>query len=261
MENRVPQDEFLRKRAIRQKKLRKRRARAIFCLVLVFLLLVGTILCFTVFFPIKVIKTTGSKIYTAEQIIEASNIEKGDNLFSVSKKKIEKTLKSKLTFIEKIEFDRKFPDTLNIKVYDAKEAVAYFYKNAYYSVSETGWVMKKYDKMPENITVISGVKATCEVGSAVVIEDSKEKELATQLQDRLLSTNMKINKIDVSNSVSISLEIEDGITVKFGTGNYIEEKIKHLAKVVSNIDEGKKGEINLSMYTKDNPQCVFSAES
>ncbi len=260
MDKKNPQDEFLRKRALRQKKLRKRRARVIFCLFLILMLLIGTILCFTVFFPIKVIKTTGSKIYTAEQIIEASNIEKGDNLFSISKNKTETTLKSKLPFIENIEFDRTLSGTLTIRVTEAKETVAYFYKNAYYSVSKSGWVMKKYDKKPENISVISGVNVTCKVGNPVVIEDGKAKDLALELEEKLLSTDMKINKIDVSNSVSIYLEIEGGITVKFGTGNYIDEKIKHLAKVVSEIDKGKKGEINLSMYTKDNPQCVFSVE-
>ncbi len=260
MDKKIPQDEFLRKRALRQKKLRKRRARVIFCLFLILLLLIGTILCFTVFFPIKAIKVTGSKIYTAEEIIEASNIEKGDNLFSVSKNKTETTLKSKLPFIERIEFDRTLPDTLGIKIFEAKEKAAYFYKNAYYSVSESGWVMKKYDKMPENISVISGVNATCKVGSPVIIEDSRAKDLALELKEKLFSTDMKINKIDVTNSVSIYLEIEDGITVKFGTANYIDEKIKHLAKVVSEIEEGKSGEINLSMYTKDNPQCVFSVK-
>ncbi len=260
MDKRIPQDEFLKKRALRQKKLKKRRAIVIFCLFMILLLLIGTILCFTVFFPIKVIKTTGSKIYTSEQIIEASNIEKGDNLFSTSRDKTELTLKSKLPFIEKIEFDRTLPDTLNIKVFDAKEKLAYHYKNAYYSVSDSGWVMKKYDKKPPNITVLEGVNATCKVGSPVDIKDGKEKDLILELKEKLLATKMKINKIDISNSVSIYLEIEDGITVKFGTGNYIDEKIKHLAKVVSEIEEGKKGEINLSMYTKDNPQCVFSVK-
>lgn len=260
MDKKVPQDEFLRKRALRQKKLRKRRARVIFCLFLILMLLISTILCFTVFFPIKEVKVTGSKIYTVEQILEASNIEKGDNLFSVSQDKTEILLKEKLPFIEKIEFDRTLPDTLRIKVSDAKEETVFLYKNAYYSVSKSGWVMKKYDKMPENLTVIVGVKAVCKVGAPVEIDNNDTKELVANLRRNLRATKMKINKIDVSNSVSIYLEVEDGITVKFGTANYIDEKIKHLAKVVSGFKKGKKGEINLSMYTKENPQCVFSAK-
>ena len=258
MDKKLPQDEFLRKRAIRQKKLRKRRMKIIFCLFLILCIILGVILSLTVFFPIKKIVITGSKLYSVEEIFKASGIENGENLIMASEDKVEQKIKEKLPFVDKIEFDRDFPSTLNIKIYETKEYMVYHYKDAYYSVSESGWVMKKYSEKPEDICSVAGIDVTCKVGSKADIVKNDKSELLSVLQKNLSKTDMKINAINIENKVSIILEIEDGITVKFGTSNFLEEKIKHINKVVEDLEEGQKGEINISMYTKDKPECVFS---
>ena len=101
-------DDFARKRAERQRKIRKRRLTAFFVFLVILMLCVGVVLSFTVFFPIKNITVTGSKIYSSEEIIKISGIEAGDNLFAVNENSAENQLKKNLPYIESIKFNRKY---------------------------------------------------------------------------------------------------------------------------------------------------------
>ncbi len=258
LKNNVPNDEFLRKRALRQKKIRKRRLKIFFVFFIVLSLCVTATLCLTVFFPIEKLDSYGSKLYTKSEILEASDIEKGDNLFAVPKSKIEQRLKKKLPYIDKIELERKLPDTLKVKVTDAEEYSAYYIKKKYYTVSESGWVLKATNKKPENIFTVFGAKAKCKVGSSIEFSDAELKELALNLTKVLNQSKIKINSIDISDTLSIVLQVEDRFDVKLGTANYLEEKIRHLSGMVEKIDENQTGEINLSMWTNDNSQGTFT---
>lgn len=258
MKNNISNDEFLKKRAIRQKKIRKRRLKIFFTFFVILALLVTAVLCLTVFFPIEKITFTGSKMYSSAELLEASDIEKGDNLFTVPKSKVELRIKKKLPFIEKIEFERKLPSTLKVKVYDAEEYACYFIDNKHYIVSSSGWVLKTVSEKPTNVYTVYGAKAKCKVGSSIEFTDTELKNLTDELAKVLEETKISINSIDVSNTLSITLQIEDRFDVKIGTSNYLSEKIRHLSGMIKEIDESKSGKIDLSMWTNDNSQGTFT---
>ena len=85
MKREVPRDEFLKKRAERQRKIRKRRLKLMLLLFVVAALCTGVVLSLTVLFPIKDITATGSKIYTEKEIVKYSGISLEDNLLGLAK--------------------------------------------------------------------------------------------------------------------------------------------------------------------------------
>ncbi len=261
MKKDLVQDEFLRKRAVRQRKIRKRRQRIFFISLIMLLLTALVILCFTVFFKIDALTATGSKTYTVEQIIEASDINLGDNLFVTSESKVLKRLKAKLPYIESIEFERKLPGSLNIIVKDATEWAGINEDGFYYIISKAGWVMKRQKEPPQNIFTIKGVKAKCSVGKEIVYNDSDRQELVQKLTDALTKEKLKINLIDVTDSVGIRIKVDDRFDVFLGNANYISEKVRHLATMVEEIPAEKSGKVNLSMWTNDNPEATFVEET
>lgn len=256
-----PNDEFLRKRMERQRRLRKRRLIVFFIFFIALLLCVGVVLTLTVFFPIEKINISGSKVYTAEQIEKASSIDLGDNLFLFSKKQILFELKEKLPFIESVKIKRTLPDTLNIKVTDAEEFMTYSYKNKYYTVSESGWVLSELDEPASNLPVIKGVKVDCKVGTEINYNDSKQKELIDIITKTLSKEKIKVDYVDISDKVNLSLGVEGRFTVELGTSNDLEEKILHLASMIKNSDGQKQGKINLSMWTSNNKEGTFVPEN
>ncbi len=260
MKKDMPRDEFIRKRIARQKRIRKRRLITLFCFLIVMLLCVGAVLCLTVFFPIENIKVSGSVLYSPEDIIKNSGVETGDNLFTASEKSAEKYLKSKLPYIDSVEFKRQLPSTLTIKVKDADEYAAYSINERYYTVSKKGWVLKVSESPPENLFLITGAKAECSVGSEIVFTDTSQQDLVNSIADAVKKEDIKLDSIDITNPVQITVNVESRFEVFIGTSNSLHEKIRHLGSMIENIEPSKKGKINLSIWTNDNPQATFKEQ-
>ncbi len=252
--NNQKNDEFLRKRRERQRRKKQKRARIIFIFFLVLLVAIGAILSVTVLFPIKKITAKGSKIYSEEQIVNACGIKSGDNLIVVSQDKALENLKKTLPFIQSIEFDRSFPDTLKIKVTDAKEKICYIVNDKYYTVSEDGWVLNSYDKRPKALTLIISDGIKCKVGSKLEITDKNIKELYAKIDDTLKYYKLKADYINLTDRLQIKVKVENRFIVNLGSSKDMEPKIKHLKAMLQKSGKDVVGNINLSMWSRNNPQ-------
>lgn len=77
----------------------------------------------TVFFRVETVTVTGNQRYTQEEIVAASGIELGDNLYSLNKVRIGQNIRTTLPYIEKLSINRALPSTILIAVTEW-EAVA-----------------------------------------------------------------------------------------------------------------------------------------
>ncbi len=257
MKNEPIRDEFLQKRKARQQKARRKRLIISFIALIITLAITMVTLCLTVFFPITKISANGSKIYTSEEIIANCGIKTGDNLFTFGQKRATDLLKTKLPFIEKVEFQRNLPDTLNIKVTDAKAEYCVMQNGVYYNVSKAGWVLEKLSEKTEGVFEIKASKIKCNVGSEIVFEDEKSHKMLQNIIELLKDNNIKIDYVDVTSKITIKAGVEGRFDVNFGTENYLENKVKHLKVSIENLAENKKGDINLSMWNDQNKQGTF----
>lgn len=257
MKNEPIRDEFLEKRKARQRRARKKRMITGFIVFVIIALITLVILSLTVFFPIERITASGSKIYTSEEIIATSGIKKGDNIFTFDKKTAESLLKAKLPYIENVEFIRDFPSGLSIKVNDAKPYYCILVNGEYYSISKAEWVLEKSIEKPENIfeMKIKDVKST--VGSKLVFNNEKTKNIFEKTLKLLEDNEIKIDYIDVTNPIIIKAGVEGRFDVNFGTENSLESKIKHLRKTMDAIPKNESGSINLSMWNDQKPEGTF----
>jgi len=254
----VPRDEFIRKRMERQRRIRKRRLIAFFIFFIILSICVGITLSLTVFFPIEKINVKGSKIYSSEEILRFCDIEKGDNLFTVNSKSSEEKLRKSLPYVESIELERKLPNELTVKVKDAEEFACYKSGSRLYIVSKSGWVLKETDKIPKNIIGIKANGIKCEIGSMALFEDKEVKTVIDEITSALKEQNISINEIDITDTLSITVKVENRFEVELGNRNNITEKARHLAGMIKNIPEKKSGKINLSMWTSTNTQGTFT---
>ena len=254
-------DDFTRKRAERQRKIRKRRLKAFFVFFVLLSLCVCVVLSFTVFFPIKNITASGSKIYSSEEIIKISGVEVGDNLFAANKNSAQKSLKKNLPYVETVTFKRTFPDTLKIIVKDAEEFAGYKIGKKYYIVSKSGWVLSEQDKAPKNIFTVNAKKVECKVGTQIKFLDNSQRELIESISASLSGKDITVNNIDVTNIIELKAKVDGRFTVIFGNANNLNEKVSHLAGMIEEIPKEKGGKIDLSMWTSDNTKGTFIPEN
>lgn len=235
------QSDVNRRRAERQKLARKRRLIVVSLFFLIMALITLVILCFTAFFPIKEISVSGSEIYTEQQISEAAQI-MSKNLLVISKKKVENNIRKALPYVESIELKRKLPDKVVITVTDAKEYAYYKSGENYYIISEIGYILKQQPEIPEDIFEIITDGMSGNVSEKVVYKNSDEEELVNKLISNLSENNIVINKIDVTSTIQITLEVDGRFTVWLGADEYIPEKIDCLATTIE--DMKNRGETN-----------------
>lgn len=255
MKRTAENDEFLKKRKARQRRIRKRRMLIGFSLFVVLLIAVGAVLSLTVLFPINNITAKGSEKYTAEQIISLSGIKTGDNLF-VSSINAD-ALREKLPYIESVKVKKNLPDSITITVKDAVPYACYYTEGMYYTVSKAGYVLESTPQKPDSLFEIRANGVKCVLGKAVDIESDKTKNLISEIGELAEEYGLSLNYIDVTDELTVTVKTVNRFIVNLGTSNYIQNKFAHLSGMIKNIEETKTGKINLSMWTAENTEGTF----
>jgi len=253
------QSDVQKRRSARRKKIRRRRLKIALVFFVVIAIFTLAIMVFTVFFPIEHITASGSKLYSNSEIVKATKLTSDDNIFAVSPKKVAKNIRKTLPYVDDIEFERRLPDTVIIKVTDAKEFACYKTGEDYSVVSEKGYVLAIKKNPPKNVfeIVTSGVK--CKIGYLAEYEKQHEQELVESLTALLSEKEIDIDLIDVTNSLNITLSVEGKFNVLLGADDNLDKKIAHLASMIDSIGD-RKGRIDLSMWTPTNTKGSFVEE-
>lgn len=106
------------RRSSRSRKRRRSRGRLgpLFKLLCLLTLVVALTAGATVFFRVEQVVVTGNSRYTQEEIVEVSDIEKGDNLYGWNKFAIAQRLRQTLPYIGEVTIRRALPSTILITV-------------------------------------------------------------------------------------------------------------------------------------------------
>ena len=99
---------------------RRRRSRGrfgpLFKLLCLLAVIVALTLGATVFFQVETVVVSGNSRYTQEEVVEASGIQIGDNLYRLNKIQISQQLLQTLPYLETVSIRRSLPSTLVIQV-------------------------------------------------------------------------------------------------------------------------------------------------
>ncbi|MBO5852812.1 MAG: FtsQ-type POTRA domain-containing protein [Clostridia bacterium] len=243
----------------REKRRRKRQLITSLVVILIVSIIVVCVLSVTVLFKIKTINIVGSTTYTAEEIISAAGIEVGDNLMLASARTITEGLTRKLPFVDEAEIKREFPNALTIKIKETKEQICFKNNKYCYSANTNGKVIKEYEQAPNDlilVTVSENVNFTA--GENIVFLNERECELFDKFISLLEDYNYKINFINISDSFSSYIKIDDRMIVKFGSSSYFENKASYLKAGMDGISENAEGVFDLSAWTPENNKPVLT---
>lgn len=99
-----------------------------------------------IFFKVNTVEVQGNSIYSAEEILSASGIQKGDNLFTLNKEAAAGSIKAGLPYVETVSVIRFLPDRVVIEVRESEAAFA-----VETSVNTT-WLINSVGKALEQIS-------------------------------------------------------------------------------------------------------------
>ncbi len=203
----------------------------------------------SVFFKVKVVTVAGTGKYTAWDVRQASGIQDGENLLTISEPKISTNIKSKLPYVDTVRVGIKLPDTVKIEI---KEL------DVVYAVeADTGdwWLMRADGGLVEKInssdaklyTMVLGVKVaggavgeqakayqpvseeTAEDGTPVPVTVNAQEQLETAvsilqfLEDR--SILGEIASVDVTDINDLQMWYGERFQIILGDATQLSYKI------------------------------------
>lgn len=110
------------------------------------------VVALTLFFRVDTIVVTGEEKYTEQEILDATGIENGDNLYLMNKNDVAGRMTAALPYLKNVRINRKLPDTLLIEVEECSTPLA---------VVQDGfaWLVSPGDKARGKLKIVDQLEA------------------------------------------------------------------------------------------------------
>lgn len=217
------------------------------------------VLSMVIFFRVRDIQVTGSTYYTAEEVIAACGITKGDNLLTISRGKAAGSVMAALPYVKTVQVTRHLPDTLELTVteYDVTYAVQDT-SDGYWLVTSDGKITEQTDdKAVKSHILVSGFRiASPVIGEQLSVAVTEGQEAAgvgqlaamTSLLQELEKSDLtkQVVSVDIPASYELAFWYGSQYYVKLGNKDDLPYKLEYLKEVLKNLEDYQSGTIDLS---------------
>ena len=231
---------------------RAKRNSSINGLLMFFVVVVAAIFVMSVLLRVSDIRVEGNEHYTDAEIINAIDIEEGDNLFFFDRFAAISRVFAKLPYVEQVSVERSLPNKVVITVVECKAL-------AYIELGEEAWTIdrnckilgKATDEEKAGLIPVSGIKpGTLMIGEQLLTEDNNQvlvqylADVLFQIQERGLASG--VSKLDFTDPNHIYFYYTDKYTVELGDAGKVEYKFGMLLSALGQLKLGDVGVIDLS---------------
>ena len=231
---------------------RRRRGRFAFLFKLLsFFIIVGAIVAaLTLFFKMEHIAVTGNQRYTEQEVLDASGLHTGDNLYLMNKYAVKEAIFSSLPYVENVSINRKLPDTLLIEIRESRPAAALQSEQSIWLVSQEGKLLEETGVAPENCPRVLGVTLEDPAAGAQAVFP-EEEAYRVQVLFTLLSAAEErgmieqIAQIDLSDETALHFDYLGRFTVQVPWTSDIGYKLTSLKRTVESLEDNQTGRIDL----------------
>lgn len=231
----------------------KKRRSALYAPLSFIIVCAALVFALSVFFRVSNIEVSGNAIYSTEEIIEASGIEEGDNLFFINRFTAISRIFSKLPYVEEATINRSLPNKLVIEVTEST-AVAYVTaEDGLWTIDRNCKLLSKVEKgqTASLISVVGITPIAPKIGETVAPGEAETPKVTylTEILRQVSALDMSgdIKEINMSNISSPSFDYLDRFKVKLGKNENVDYKFQVLLSAISQLLPGDSGTIDLSI--------------
>lgn len=163
----------------RHRPYRSRRGRfgALSMLLSAALVIAAVAVACVVFFRINHIEVEGNRRYSAEEIVEASGIQIGDNLFALPSGRVASNILSSLPYVEGVIPQRVLPDGVILKVTERTAAASVDTGEGRWLISAQGKLLERENG--EQVTAVTGLTALAPLpGASIQVAEEEQDTLS-----------------------------------------------------------------------------------
>jgi len=225
-------------------------------IALLWFFLVSKYLCL-----IENIAISENEKYSYDEILKASGIVTGEELYNIDLKKAKENIKAILTYAETVNITRIFPSTLSIDVKTDKGFFGIMLGGDYYIVSKSFKVIDKikvvgngiaeseFDPPEGVITFETNAIKKCYIGEQMEFSDADIydflKDIAGLFDSDCDMISM-ISSIDITNKYKVVMNYSDKFFVRYGIFENITPRILNSFEIIKNLPDYAEGVIDMA---------------
>lgn len=182
------------------------------------LILAAVVAACAVFFRVGEIQVTGNSRYTAQEIIDVTGIQYGDNLFMLDRAKLARELRSRLPYIRTVSIRRALPDGVVISVTEGQAVAAVAHEGRWWLMDSAGKLLESVPTAGDHATItgISPLAPAAGTSLATAQEQRPRLERLRELLSALEKNRLldKLDSVDLSKDHQIVLGYDGRFTVE-----------------------------------------------
>lgn len=204
----------------------------------VLVILIAVVAGSIVFFRVNEVEVEGLSRYTQEEIVSASGIEQGDNMFLLNKFEIQDQIGTQLIYVDQVRMRRKLPSTIHIEVLECVPAAVLEDKNTgtWWLVSTKGKLLEE-NADPNSMMQIVGLSLVePKLGEMMQVDESQRiqkqsmEELLTAMNQRGLLEQGQ--RIDLSSASVLKMWYADRLEVRLKLASDFDYQMRVLSTVM-----------------------------
>lgn len=233
-----------------------------FFMIVMALIILFVFLFVSGIFELSEIIVENNHTISTEQIIRFSEVEKGTNIFAISKKEVIKKLKEH-AYINEVKIKKVLPNKLKIIVDERKVKYALQLASSYVYINEQGYVLEISNTLPKVPLIVGLTTDLSNVKENDRLTNEDLKKLNTVMKIMQIATNNDladlITKLDVSNEKDYLIYLDtEGKIAYLGEGTELNTRFLYI-KAILKEQQGKQGEIFVN--TDLNSEYVYFREN
>ena len=260
------------------KKKKRRRALATVAFIMAVVACAAAI-CLLMFFDISDVTASGLVRYTTQEIVEASGIQTGQNIFAIDSRKVEQRIKEQFPYVDRVWVRRYLPTSVELEVQETRAAIAVVgAPDQYTLLSESDRIVEQIqDVSTEGLPLVVGTdftqlpigfEATEEALNALEkkARENQQKKLdppplleeTRQALDVMVMVHYVLDAaeqtgfegiryIDVSDPLCLTILYEDRVLIRLGTELELPYKLKFASTVLEDAGDYFSGTVDVSL--------------
>ena len=231
---------------------RRRRGRFSFLwkLLAALIIVAAMVAAVTLFFRMDYVVVTGNERYTEQEVLDASGLETGSNLYFINKFDVKEAIFAQLPYVEEIRINRALPDTMIIEVRECTAEAAIGSGRDVWLISGLGKLLEETDTPPDGCPLIVGAELIdpaagqmADFGTDAAYRADAALTLLREAEERGMRAG--IRQVDLSDETALTFAYLGRFTVRMPWTSDFGYKLESLATVVNYLENNETGRIDL----------------
>lgn len=217
------------------------------------LIAAAAIVFLSLFFRVSIIQVKNDTVYTDEEIMAASGIEKGVNLLFINNFSAVSSIYATMPYVESVSLKRAMPNRIILEVTGSEAAACVSFGDDYWLINASGKLLEKIDaRAARSFIRVEGMEPLQPVAGEImtVSEENTGKDVFLYEllgQFRLRNIVKKIDWVDLSELNDPRFSYDGRYTVILSSTEDLSRRLSLIESAIAQLAEGDAGTLELEM--------------